>query len=42
MANFKSVVLFLNIISIRNDIKIFDNIRKNIIGQGDDYITGFC
>ena len=42
MANFKSAVLFLNIIPIRNDIKTFDNIRKNITGQGDDYTTGFC
>ena len=42
MANFKSAVLFLNIIPIRNDIKTFDNIRKNITGQGDDYATGFC
>ena len=42
MANFKSAVLFLNIIPIRNDIKTFDNIRKNITGQGDDYTTVFC
>ena len=42
MANFKSAVLFLNIIPIRNDIKTFDNIRKNLTGQGDDYTTGFC
>ena len=26
--------------SIKNDIKIYENIRKITAGQGDDYITG--
>ena len=25
---------------VKNDLGIYDNIRKIVIGQGDDYITG--
>ena len=26
---------------VKTDLRTYDNIRKNSIGQGDDYTTGF-